>query len=54
MKRIDSLRSFLVIEKSKVVLAKVGDVMPVLVSDGEDEADLIDADMDGRRAGIGI
>ena len=53
VKRVDALRRLLVIEKGKVVLTQVGDVVPMLVSDGEDEADFIDADMDGRRARIG-
>ena len=47
-------RRLLVVEQGKVALVKVGDVVAVLVSDGKDEADLVDADMNDRRAGVGV
>jgi hypothetical protein len=50
VKRVDLGRRLLVVEQRKVALLQVGNVVAVLVGDGEDEVDFIDADMDGRRA----
>ena len=40
---VDLGRRLLVVEQGKVALLQVGNVVPMLVGDGEDEVDLIDA-----------
>ena len=37
----------IVVEQGEVTLLEVGNVVAVLVGDGEDEVDFVDADLDG-------
>jgi len=48
------LRSALIVEQREVALLQVGNVVAVLVSDGEDEIDFVDAEVNDSGRLIGL